>query len=542
MSKELSLEQKEIYNHKGNAVVIANPGSGKTFIICEKIKAIVYDLLDYEGVIAISYTNKASKELKDRLNNINTKASYFNTLDTFLLMEIVYAFGEHVFGHVKYQFKIYDSNDVTNESVNQVRERLFDAEEHYYNALGELYRNGIILLEKITDLAIYIIDNSQACRRYLKARYKYIFIDEYQDCGKEQHSIFLKIVSLGINGVAVGDPNQSIYGFSGKSSKHLIDLAENDKFKTFYLTKNYRSNKAIVDYSLRLLDSNYEVSSSGQRIFYSKIEGTQIDICHYIDKNIKQLMSIFSVKNSNEIAILVRGETTGKIVDSKLKTKHRYFITTELDKNSSLWGGIFKRLLRYKINNENSYEFCTEFFNEDEENFLVLYKNLDEIKKLEIPITNYKDGFIKVARLVYPSAENAEAVKLLDEVLNNHSLYESYKEADKDELQIMTLHKSKGLEFKIVFHLDLYKYIIPSEGYNSLRVWGYTDLNQCLNLHYVGITRAIEACIILTSTLRYNKEKQIKQGVDSEFLIRNGVNMYRKNYKELSEVAITKLK
>ncbi|NFD75937.1 ATP-dependent helicase [Clostridium botulinum] len=540
MSRELSSEQKEIFNYNGNTVVIANPGSGKTFIVCEKIKAIIDELLDYEGVIAISYTNKASKELKDRLNNINTKASYFNTLDTFLLMEVVYAFGQHVFENVKDEFKIYDSNDVSNSSVNEEREKLCHAKDDYYNILGGLYRNGIILLEKITDLAIYIIDNSLACRRYLKTRYKYIFIDEYQDCGKEQHSIFLKIISLGIIGVAVGDPNQSIYGFSGKSSKYLVSLVENDKFKSFYLTKNYRSNKAIVDYSLKLLDNKYKVENSELRVFYKKIQGTQNEICDYINNNINTFMSIFSVENCNEIAILVRNDTTGEIVNNQLEINHRYFKTTKLDKNSSLWAGVFKRLLRYKINNENSYEFCTEFFNEDEERFLNLYKKLDELNNIEMPSINYKDAFIELAKLIYPSAENVEAVILLEEVLRDQSLCASYKEADKDELQIMTLHKSKGLEFKVVFHLDLYKYIIPSEGRDRNGVWGYIDLNQCLNLHYVGITRAIDACVILTSTFRYNGKGMIKDGIDSDFLIRNGVNNLRNNYKNLDEVAITK--
>lgn len=525
-NRELSSEQRKIFKYKGNSVVIANPGSGKTFIVCEKIKSIVHELLEYEGVIAISYTNKASKELKDRLRNVNTKSSYFNTLDTFLLMEIIYPFGQHVFGNVKCEFEIYDTNDMSCESANKVRKNVYYTESEYYNDLGELFIKGIILLEKTSDLAIHIIDNSLACRMYLMARYKYIFIDEYQDCGEGQHSIFLKIVSLGINGVAVGDPNQSIYSFSGKSSKYLIQLTDNEKFKTFYLTKNYRSNNAIVDYSLRLLDSRYTITSSESRIFYKRIEGTQIDICDYIDKSIDDFMSNFSIKNYNEVAILTRGETTGKIVNNVLKIKHRYFKTTELDKNSSLWGGIFKKLLKYKINNENSYEFCEEFFNEEDDSFLVLYKKLDEVKKLKLPITNYKDTFVKVAKLIYPSAENRDAVKLLEEVLNDQSLYASYKDGDKDEVQIMTLHKSKGLEFKIVFHLDLYKYIIPSEGYDHNRIWGYIDLEQCLNLHYVGLTRAIEACYILTSTQRFNGNNQLKNGDDSVFITRNGVNEF----------------
>ena len=137
-------------------------------------------------------------------------------------------------------------------------------------------------------------------------------------------------------------------------------------------------------------------------------------------------------------------------------------------------------------------------------------------------------------------AFNKESVELLERILNNRILYESYKEAEKDEIQIMTLHKSKGLEFKVVFHLDLYKYIMPREGRSKNGIWGYTDFNQCLNLHYVGITRAIDTCILITSTFRYNSDGIIKQGIDSDFLIRNGLNSLRNRYNNLDKIAIIK--
>lgn len=537
MSKmELSEEQKKIVKYKKNIVIIANPGSGKTFVVCEKIKCILPELLEYEGVIAISYTNKASDELRNRLNNINIKASNFSTLDTFLLMEIIYSFGEHVFGNSKYEFQIYDTKNTSSENVNKIRKSFFKSFQEYINALGSVFLEGKILLESISDLAIYIIEKSDACKKYLKARYKYIFIDEYQDCGESQHNVFLKIVSLGICGVAVGDPNQSIYGFSGKSSKYLMELTNNENFKTFYLNANYRSHEAIIDYSLKLLDNEHKLKSNKCRVFHKKVNGTQIDIAKYIDKNIDKYMDIYSLQDYNQIAILIRNDTTGKLIDSNLRSKHKYMITTDLDKNSSLWGTIFKKLLIFKINNGNAYEFVEQFFDEEDKMFSIIYNKLEKIRDSKKKLDDYKYMFVEIAKLIYPMAFNEESVELLERILNNRILYESYKEADKDEIQIMTLHKSKGLEFKLVFHLDLYKYIIPSEGIDRNGIWGYTDLNQCLNLHYVGITRAIDACVLLTSTFRYNGNGIIKIGIDSEFLIRNGLSNLRNNCNSLNEV------
>ena len=84
----------------------------------------------------------------------------------------------------------------------------------------------------------------------------------------------------------------------------------------------------------------------------------------------------------------------------------------------------------------------------------------------------------------------------------------------------MNLHQSKGLEFDIVFHLDLYEWIFPGREFRR-NYYGppiYPDWEQDLNLHYVGITRAKKACILLTSGTRVNQDGETKQGQPSKFL------------------------
>ena len=100
----------------------------------------------------------------------------------------------------------------------------------------------------------------------------------------------------------------------------------------------------------------------------------------------------------------------------------------------------------------------------------------------------------------------------------------SYEPVANDEIQIMTIHKSKGLEFKLVIHLDLYDYIIPS--YSSINNKEY---DEDINLHYVAITRAKEACIFITSSKRYNVQQQIKDGIVSRFLTREDLVTLRKD-------------
>jgi DNA helicase-2/ATP-dependent DNA helicase PcrA len=215
-----------------------------------------------------------------------------------------------------------------------------------------------------------------------------------------------------------------------------------------------------------------------------------------------------------------------------LTIKHKYFKKTALDEDSSLWATIFKFLLSYVQNQSaNIYEFCENYFDVEDDNFMFikLYKEIEELQKQFSSLSFVKKvkAFKGIAELIYPKADNATAIYNLEAVLKDPESMESFTPANDDEVQIMTLHKSKGLEFKIVFHLGLYKHILPKEGYDENHIWGYTEYDQNLNLHYVGVTRAEEACILLTSTKRHNRAGDEKQGIDSEFLLLNGLNNYQ---------------
>jgi DNA helicase-2/ATP-dependent DNA helicase PcrA len=139
--------------------------------------------------------------------------------------------------------------------------------------------------------------------------------------------------------------------------------------------------------------------------------------------------------------------------------------------------------------------------------------NLED-NQLEI---NSKE-FIKIAQLIYPEQEDVRIVQMLKGILKNEEKLYSFKPATENEINIMTLHKSKGLEFKCVFLLDLYKWILPPEG-----DWvSEEDYIQALNLHYVGVTRAIEACYIMVGDKRYRERQQdIITAYESDFLYLN---------------------
>jgi len=94
----------------------------------------------------------------------------------------------------------------------------------------------------------------------------------------------------------------------------------------------------------------------------------------------------------------------------------------------------------------------------------------------------------------------------------------------------MSLHKAKGLEFDIVFHLDLHEWVLPAKRPGPGNDWEnpiYPSMEQDANLHYVGITRARKACFLCTADQRVNNSGQARQAYPSEFLSNNYIRKLR---------------
>lgn len=225
--------QRDAINSESSMVITACPGSGKTTLIVEKIRKDFESLKAHQGVIGISFTIKASAELsaKCRRNGADIKSSFFGTIDNFCLTEIIHPFISRIFGKglPDLQCKKYSDIDQGYKDhlpdLSQSGCYLRTTDFALYSAEFEKhYKAGVILLEAITIIAHEIILRSKACRRYLIARYRAIYVDEYQDTSQPQHALFCAIHELGIKAVAVGDIQQSIYGFRGSNPQHLISL------------------------------------------------------------------------------------------------------------------------------------------------------------------------------------------------------------------------------------------------------------------------------------------------------------------------------
>ncbi|MGV1062735.1 UvrD-helicase domain-containing protein [Clostridium perfringens] len=524
-------EQQAIIDEPGNIVITARPGSGKTFTIVEKIKLISKELLDYQGVIAISFTKKASEELQVRCKrmNIPKKCSFFGTLDKFYISQIICPFAKHITNSNK-KLEVRDkiSNYPEYKGLEKIKNGITDETK---KLLIRSLKEGNIFLEISGETAKFIFDMVYDCKLYIKARYKYIFIDEYQDCGEIQHQIFLELVKLGLVGIAVGDLNQAIYAFSNRYSKYLASLMKNSDFKQFEITKNHRCHKSISNYSLKLLGINVE-NLEDKRVFKVSVEGNEQQIAASIDSKIDKIKETYNVEKNSEIAILCRGNSSAEQIDKYLKTNHKLFSENELDRYNAYWARLFSDLLISYFNPNIFVIDFVEKYVDEEINKNLFNKTCSLVKKIfNLKLEELYDNihlFLKIAELIYPDYENEEVNDVLEKVLKNSDKLLGYKAAEDSQICIMTLHKSKGLEFKVVFHLDVYKYIMPNDG-----EWVTDeDIEQSLNLHYVGITRAKEVCYIIQGSKRYReKYDDYIDTIESPFLEREGLYELRNNLK-----------
>lgn len=525
MTKEPTEEQRAILNCDGNIVVTAKPGSGKTYTVVEKISTIMDGLHGHQGIIAISYTNKASDELKGRCRQkgIDPKRSFFGTIDKFYITQIIIPFAGHLTNVMPdYQVLKLEESDPVYGRLTKI-EKLGSSEEALViKALQE----GKVFLELSGQIALYLMDKVPGVLQYLKARYTDIFIDEYQDCGFIQHAVFMKMVKSGIRGTAVGDKDQAIFAFSKRYPKYLLSLKDEPNFSHFELTINHRCHPSIVEYSRCLMGDAGTVPRE-KRVFKVNVAGDEAAISKQIDLHLKAIKNYYGVQDNNRIAVLCKSNGTLGKVNESLKTPHKLFKETKLDHENSEWGRIFRDLLIWYFSSDiYAVDIAQELFYEELEP--QKYRNALRILNIlfNLPEERLVDGipyFTNIAELVYPGRKNIEAIQTLETVLSERAVYSNYIPALPEEINLLTLHKSKGLEFNIVFHFDLYEKSFP------FRMDTQSDYIQDLNLHYVGVTRAIDACFLMQGTKRYvNKYDTYYTAKDSPFLYFRGLSQRRK--------------
>lgn len=538
--------QRDIINEDGHTVVLASPGSGKTFVMSEKIKRLLRsdDMRDYQGVIAISYTRKASLNLKKKslTDGVREKNSFFGTIDSFCLTQVILPFGNYVIGYPDKEVIPIAEKDIAKEKktdfewIDSIHPDYKDIKEPSWQKLYELYLGGYVLINSLELMALHIIKKCPACRAHLKARFKYVFFDEFQDADTYTNGIFHELIGLGLVCNAVGDPNQSIFGFAHKVSEYLEQLETKPGFKAFRLADNFRCSTPIVNYSNRLLDADCEIVETNEEgVELISVKGDEERVAEYLTNYLSVDCKKWGVTDYSQVAILVRNSRTQTYIDNNLNQPHRVIASTPLDDDVNPRSRLYAHLLQFYFDKKMPFMAVLDEYADYELFSKKTRKRLFELRDKIIAVEyasiaeEFPEMFKNVADIVLEKYQEGSAQNHLKKVLESEKLVESYKPLKENEVVIMTLHKAKGLEFDIVYHLNMNEFEIPYKKFEN-GVALYPDEEQDLDLHYVGITRARKLCVLITNTTRHNRDDEARKSEPSVFLYRNGVEKLRNDY------------
>lgn len=524
-----SEEQAKVIACDKPAVVSARPGSGKTFTMARMIVKASEGLLSYQGVVAISYTRKASAELRDRCSGLGVRGgnSFFGTIDAFCLTMIVQQFVSHVVGR-KVNIDIVDDDRLL--PVSKIKDHWTNPSEDRWGLVCEALSLGVLPVSALSEVAYCMVRHVPAVRNFLHARYTAVFIDEYQDCGLAQHMLFRELVGLGIRGVAFGDMDQAIFAYDGRSSAYLNELISDPRFMTFEITENHRCHRSIVDYSLKLLDA--QASSRAcrdKRVVLVKVSGDERSIARTIREHLDVISERYGVGYRNEFALLSASNKMLERYAGLLGLPSKTVISTKLDVGFSQSRIFFRELLGFLYSCDYVGDFLDRYFPVNQLP-RVRFKANDLLQALrdtpDDSWSDFYDSFCSLEELCLGDVADPEARIDLGEVLSDLDVLRGgFRPAHEDEVNLLTYHKAKGLEFDVVFCLDCYKYIMPPYKYEAQ---DYDAYRQSLNMHYVGLTRARKVCYIPLAAWRHNAMGNTKQAIPSEFLQKPGLMNLRR--------------
>ena len=486
----LSPVQENIVNQDGNLIVRASAGTGKTHTMVSKIIHDIEKQHTHKVVAAITFTIKAANEIKDRLT-IDSYNHFIGTNNSFAIEEIIKPFMKDVYGQ---DYKVDISTDYS-VKVNTFDEGLRKIKEEQLLATYSNPKENFIF-----KLALEIVKKSKACQLYLKSKYFKIYVDEYQDCDKDMHALFMYICEmLNIDTFVVGDEKQSIYMWRGAYPQAFMSIWESPNFSKKFMHDNFRSCQQIQNYSNLLCEETRDLFTPIDDLSSVKI------VCTPLSNWVPAVIS--HLDPDKKCALLryrkVDAETgANELTDSGME--FLYIPQTPIADITTDAAWIYNAIAKHFILPRYSvYDFRDEIPNEIIGNKRILeyikktFCNLDESLKL-----NDLDNFVKqveiFANYLGYDTKESHCVKLF-ETISDKKYHPAFNVESLDRVAI-TFHSSKGLEFdQVVLFVSDYPLSNEQEIYN----------------HYVASTRA-KTKLIMVYTDDY-KSQQYAKNIKSIF-------------------------
>lgn len=367
----LNEQQREAVEHiEGPLMIVAGAGSGKTKVLTTRIAHLMYNGVDAFNILALTFTNKAAAEMKERVEKIlgNTEARnlYIGTFHS-VFARILRA-EAHRLGYPN-NFTIYDTDDAKSIIKDIVKELNLD-DKHYkpayiYNRIsaaknslidpamylqdsyiqqedarsqrpliGEIYsryaakcfRNGAMDFDDLLFKMYILLTNFPEALAKYQHKFKYVLIDEYQDTNVAQYKIIKMLGAVHENICVVGDDAQSIYSFRGATVQNILQFQDDyDNVKVIKLEQNYRSTQSILNAANHIISNNK--NQIPKQLWTDNAEGEKIILVRTLTDNdegrfVADAITEMKLRNhymNNDFAILYRTNAQSRSFEESLR-------------------------------------------------------------------------------------------------------------------------------------------------------------------------------------------------------------------------------
>ena len=353
----LNKNQKEAVLHKdGPCLVIAGAGSGKTKVLTTRIANLIDGGISSYNILAITFTNKAAKEMRERLSLlVEDNYAFVGTFHSFglkIIRENTEALG------LSKNFTIIDSDDVTSIIKKILKDKGLDPKQYspsyirnrisfiknemltdsevlkFFNTPPEkiafevyqaycklLKRNNSVDFDDLLKLPVELFISRPDILDKYQEHFKYILIDEYQDTNEVQYKMTKLLAKKYQNIFIVGDPNQSIYAFRQANFRNILNFEHDyQNTKVITLDQNYRSTTTILDAANSVIKNNKE--RKDVNLFSERGEGVKLkylrsyDEKHEITLITEEIKKLFELGyNRNDIAVFYRTNGQSRVVE-----------------------------------------------------------------------------------------------------------------------------------------------------------------------------------------------------------------------------------
>ena len=550
---------KALTSIEGQYLVIAGAGSGKTRTIIYRTAFLLEQGIKEEEILMVTFTRKAADEMKSRLEtllerDIKVEIGTFHSFcmklmgknrNLFNLEKIVIIDEKEkksILGVIIREKRLkleIGKERVLNiivglEKGKNIEDILLEKEKEYKETLENLIRdykkykkiNRLFDFNDLIDKVLIKLKSDIDFRRYIQKKYRYIIVDEYQDTDKKQRDILKMICGKDGNLMVVGDDYQSIYGFRGAEFENILRF--NEDFPNSYLIKlekNYRSTEEIVEYSNKIASKFYlkynKVSKSTGR------KGDKPKILKFKDENLQNKFIIEKILKFQKDGI--------NYGDMAIIYRDRYSVI-KLEKF------LLENSIPYEKKIDNSVqEFEIELYlkllnlKREPKNILYWEDILEYIpKNSKISIFDILDGkeknskILKICKWLEKNCSLKECLKismnLMEDIIQDRILkFEKIAEINSkinlnidlekyirefnrylirkdnvDKVSLISVHSSKGLEWKVVFIPMMLEGIFPSSLSGE-------NLEEEKRLYYVACSRSKEFLYLLYPEYFYEK-------------------------------------